>query len=136
MTISLGGKQYDRRELNAVEEGFYTNFIYRRLAVSYRIPLAEISLDQTRHAMHDLNAIRYRAWLQLRHNGLTMADVGRMVRDENAIEVFVALWAKPPMVIQGGGEEALAQINARRAEVEKSPLGKKEVELPKQSADV
>jgi len=121
-TVTLGGQPYDRREPTAVEEAFYANFCCRRLAVTYGVPLAEITADQRAHVLHDLNAIRYRAWLMLRHNGLTMAQIGQLVTDETAIDVFLELWAEVQVVLTGTAEAIAAQINANRRAVGKPEI--------------
>ena len=116
-TVTLACKSYERRDIDAVGEAFWKNFLFRRLVVTYEIPLADITPDQVQHVTHDLNSIRYRAWLALRHHGLTLADIGQLVNDENAIDVFVSLWQTAPIVFEGGtGPEVLACINERRAE--------------------
>ena len=121
--IVLGGKEYSQRDLDPVEEAFFLNFLRRRLVSTYGVPLQQTTDPLVQHALHDLNAVRYRTWLMLRGQGVTLTDLGRLVTDENAVDVFLAVWTKSPVVLACGGEEALAQVNARRAAVGKPPIG-------------
>jgi len=110
-TIILGGTAYERHELTAIEEAFYNNFLCRRLVDVYRVPLAEITEGQRQHVLHDLNAVRYRAWLALRAAGVGLEAIGELVTDETVVDVFTALWLKPLEVYQG---DAADLINEKR----------------------
>jgi len=110
-TIILCGTTYERHELTLIEEAFYNNFLCRRLVDTYGVPLAEITEGQRQHVLHDLNAVRYRAWLALRAAGVSLEEIGELVTDETAVDVFTALWTVPLTVYQG---DAADLIDAKR----------------------
>lgn len=114
MNIQIGGVEYDRRELEAIDEAFQKNFLLRRLVMVYDVGLDEASNAHLQHVLHDLEAVRYRAWLMLRHNGLDLEDAGALVTDDNVIDVFSVLWSDPVRVVEGAAEDELRQIIADR----------------------
>lgn len=119
-TITLGGKVYERHDLTAIEEAFYNNFLCRRLVDVYGVPLAAIAEHHIQHVLHDLNAVRYRAWLALRATGATLDMIGEQVTDETAADVFAALWTTVPTVYQGDAKDL---INEKRKAKGLPPIG-------------
>lgn len=119
-TITLGGKIYERHDLTPVEEAFYNNFLCRRLVETYGVPLSAIAENHLQHVLHDLNAVRYRAWLVLRAAGVTLEAIGELVTDETAIDVFTALWTTPLTVYHGDVRDL---INEKRKAKGLLPIG-------------
>ena len=87
-TLILNGTPFAAKELDAVDESFYSNFVVRWLYKTYQVPLSEITRDKINHALHDLNVVRYRAWLMIRNSGVSLQQMGSLVTDENVVDVY------------------------------------------------
>lgn len=85
--LTIGNKEFPMSPMTPDDWKWFQNFIQRRLVFVYGLTLSQILPADTYHAGHDLEAVRYLAWLQTRRNGTQQAVIGNLINEDNKIEV-------------------------------------------------
>ena len=120
--IVLNGKEYETKKLSEVEELFFNNYLVRRIVAVYEVAIEDVTADYRKHAMCDLNCVRYRACLATRHHGLTLRNILEWVTDENAVDIFEMLNDDCFIVVGGIGQAAMNVVNENRRRQGMEPL--------------
>jgi hypothetical protein len=120
--IVVSGKPLEPEPLDALAQAFFTNFVIRQCVHVYGVPVGQVTEALKQHCLYDLACVRYRTWLSLRRQGVTLDDVAKAVTTENAPDVFRGVWTERVGVIPGVGPGAIAIINENRRKAGMVPL--------------